>query len=63
MLPAMSRQEYRAAIGQSDVFLDSIGWSGCNTIFEALIHDLPIVTMPRLLMVAVTERRSLTPSV
>ena len=24
--------------------LDSIGWSGCNSILESLVHDLPIVT-------------------
>jgi predicted O-linked N-acetylglucosamine transferase (SPINDLY family) len=23
--------------------LDSIGWSGCNSILESLAHDLPIV--------------------
>jgi len=23
--------------------LDSIGWSGCNSILESLVHDLPIV--------------------
>jgi len=26
------------------VFLDSIGWSGCNSALESLAHDLPIVT-------------------
>jgi predicted O-linked N-acetylglucosamine transferase (SPINDLY family) len=25
--------------------LDSIGWSGCNSTLESLVHDLPIVTM------------------
>ena len=28
----------------ADLFLDSLGWSGCNTTFEALAHDLPVVT-------------------
>jgi predicted O-linked N-acetylglucosamine transferase (SPINDLY family) len=27
------------------VFLDSIGWSGCNSTLEALVYDLPIVTL------------------
>jgi predicted O-linked N-acetylglucosamine transferase (SPINDLY family) len=26
------------------VVLDSIGWSGCNSILESLVHNLPIVT-------------------
>jgi len=30
-----------AAIGQCDVVLDSIGWSGCNSILESLVHNLP----------------------
>jgi predicted O-linked N-acetylglucosamine transferase (SPINDLY family) len=34
----------------ADVFLDSLGWSGCNTTLEALANDLPIVTMPGELM-------------
>ena len=33
-----------------DVFLDSIGWSGCNTTLEAIAYDLPIVTLPTDLM-------------
>ena len=30
----------------ADIFLDSIGWSGCNSTFEAIQCDLPIVTLP-----------------
>jgi protein O-GlcNAc transferase len=30
----------------SDVFLDSIGWSGCNSALECLDASLPIVTWP-----------------
>jgi len=33
-----------AAAGLSDVFLDSIGWSGCNSALECLTQALPIVT-------------------
>ena len=29
-----------------DLFLDSIGWSGCNTTLEAIACDLPVVTLP-----------------
>ena len=34
----------------ADVFLDSIGWSGNNTAFEAIACNLPIVTFPGKLM-------------
>ena len=44
-LSRLNQSQFVAAIGQSDVFLDSIGWSGCNSALESLAHDLPIVTM------------------
>jgi predicted O-linked N-acetylglucosamine transferase (SPINDLY family) len=44
-LPPMSMSRF-AAIGRiADVFLDSLGWSGCNSTLEALAGDLPVVTM------------------
>ncbi len=49
-LTGMSLSKFVAAIGQCDVFLDSIGWSGCNSALESLPHSLPIVTMPGTLM-------------
>jgi predicted O-linked N-acetylglucosamine transferase (SPINDLY family) len=49
-LPRLGADRFIAAIGQCDVFLDSIGWSGCNSTLEGLAHDLPIVTMPGALM-------------
>jgi predicted O-linked N-acetylglucosamine transferase (SPINDLY family) len=49
-VPRMSPQRFVAAIGQCDIVLDSIGWSGCNSTLEGLQHDLPIVTMPGALM-------------
>jgi predicted O-linked N-acetylglucosamine transferase (SPINDLY family) len=45
-LPRMSADEHLAAIGCADVVLDSIGWSGCNSLLDALVHALPIVTLP-----------------
>jgi predicted O-linked N-acetylglucosamine transferase (SPINDLY family) len=39
-----------AAIGQCDIVLDSIGWSGGNSTLESLHHGLPIVTMTAPLM-------------
>ncbi|BBK40933.1 hypothetical protein STVA_09530 [Allostella vacuolata] len=34
----------------ADVFLDSLGWSGCNSTLEALEAGVPVVTMPGTLM-------------
>jgi predicted O-linked N-acetylglucosamine transferase (SPINDLY family) len=44
-LPRLTPDRFAAAIGQCDVVLDSIGWSGCNSILESLVHNLPIVTL------------------
>jgi protein O-GlcNAc transferase len=50
ILPRLERHRFQAALGHSDIFLDSIGWSGCNTTLESLPFDLPIVTMAGPLM-------------
>jgi protein O-GlcNAc transferase len=50
MLPHLDEAHYRTLNQLADVFLDSIGWSGCNSTLEALACDLPIVTMPGRLM-------------
>ena len=44
-LPRLAPDRFVAAIGQCDVVLDSIGWSGCNSILESLAHNVPIVTL------------------
>jgi protein O-GlcNAc transferase len=49
-LPPLDQQQFIDAVGQCDVVLDSIGWSGCNSTLEGLVHDLPIVTMTGTLM-------------
>ena len=49
-LPRLDQFEFLAATRQCHVFLDSIGWSGCNSTLESLLYDLPIVTMPGPLM-------------
>jgi predicted O-linked N-acetylglucosamine transferase (SPINDLY family) len=49
-LPRMSLNKFVAAAGLCDIFLDSIGWSGCNSALESLQHDLPIVTLRGALM-------------
>jgi protein O-GlcNAc transferase len=49
-LPRLDEGKYSALNALSDIFLDSIGWSGCNSALEAIAHDLPIVTLPGKLM-------------
>jgi predicted O-linked N-acetylglucosamine transferase (SPINDLY family) len=49
-IPLLEQHWYVAATAHADIVLDSIGWSGCNSILETLPHDLPIVTMQGTLM-------------
>src|ERR1035437_951661 len=49
-LPRLAPDRFVAAIGQCDIVLDSIGWSGCNSILESLVHNVPIVTLAGELM-------------
>lgn len=49
-LPKLSPREFEEVTCLMDVFLDSLGWSGCNSSLEALAHDLPIVTFPGMMM-------------
>ena len=50
MLNTLNPSQFVAAINQCDIFLDSIGWSGCNSTMESLACNLPIVTTPGPLM-------------
>jgi len=50
VLDRLNQSQFVAAIGQCDIFLDSIGWSGCNSALESLPHNLPIVTVRGALM-------------
>jgi predicted O-linked N-acetylglucosamine transferase (SPINDLY family) len=43
-LPRLAPDRFIAAISRCDVVLDSIGWSGCNSILESLACNVPIVT-------------------
>jgi len=49
-LARLAPERFAAAIGSCNIVLDSIGWSGCNSILESLAHDLPIVTLAGELM-------------
>lgn len=43
-LPRMDAATHRGAMAHADLVLDSIGWSGCNSLVEAIGLGLPIVT-------------------
>lgn len=49
-LPRLDSERYHAINRLSDIYLDSIGWSGGNTTLEAIAGDLPVVTLPGELM-------------
>ena len=44
--PGLAHDAFLALLASSDVFLDTIGWSGGHTTLEALATDLPVVTWP-----------------
>ena len=50
LTPPVPHTAFPALLRAADVFLDSIGWSGCNSTLEALACDLPVVTTPTALM-------------
>jgi predicted O-linked N-acetylglucosamine transferase (SPINDLY family) len=45
VLPHLPLAHFHGAMACCDVFLDSIGWSGCNSTLESLGRDMPIVTL------------------
>lgn len=49
-LPGLSSPDYFNLLHLSDVFLDTIGWSGGFTSLDAIACGLPIVTLPGELM-------------
>jgi predicted O-linked N-acetylglucosamine transferase (SPINDLY family) len=50
ILPPLPPELYEALNRLADVYLDTIGWSGCNSVLEALSSHLPVVTLPTRLM-------------
>ena len=44
--PPMDPAQFAVAMVKTDIVLDSLGWSGCNSLVEALALGLPVVTMP-----------------
>jgi predicted O-linked N-acetylglucosamine transferase (SPINDLY family) len=45
-VPFMDAEGFMGMTAIADVFLDSISWNGCNSSFEAIAYDVPIVTLP-----------------
>jgi protein O-GlcNAc transferase len=45
-LPRQDREGYVNLNLVSDIFLDTLGWSGGNTSLEAIAYGLPVVTFP-----------------
>src|SRR5258706_6169264 len=73
LLSPMATADFMGVAGLSDVFLDSMGWSGYNSTLECLACSLPIVTWPSafmrgrhsyaiLRMLGVTETIAASPS-
>jgi protein O-GlcNAc transferase len=46
VVPEAPAPIHRARVGCADVLLDSPGWSGCNSMLDALVHGVPVVTWP-----------------
>ena len=44
VLPRMDGSTFHAVARLSDIFLDSIGWSGCNSALECMSCGLPAIT-------------------
>ena len=50
LIPKMDSAQYKQMNLLADIFLDSIGWSGCNSTIEAIECGLPLITLPGNLM-------------
>ena len=46
VVPPLPQAEYLGLNDVCDVYLDSVGWSGGNTTYEAILAGLPVVTRP-----------------
>jgi len=44
MLPRVDNSTFQAVARISDIYLDSIEWSGCNTTLESMVCALPAIT-------------------
>jgi len=46
MLPRLGKAEFCYVNEHADIMLDTCFWSGCNTTFETLVHQTPVITLP-----------------
>ena len=42
----LDSESFAGVTALADVFLDSVGWSGCNSSLEAIAQNMPILTLP-----------------
>ncbi|WP_322703267.1 tetratricopeptide repeat protein [Nostoc sp. DedQUE04] len=49
-LSFLNDRKFAGTTAIANVFLDSIGWSGCNSTLESIAHNIPVVTLPGELM-------------
>jgi protein O-GlcNAc transferase len=49
-LPFLEESYYSSLYRLTDIFLDPIGWSGCNSVLHAIAYNVPVVTFPGGLM-------------
>ncbi|MEH1809505.1 tetratricopeptide repeat protein [Nostoc sp.] len=49
-LSELNNRKFAGTTALADVFLDSIGWSGCNSTLESIAHNIPVVSLPGELM-------------
>ena len=49
-LPPQTQSRFLGLTKIMDLFLDTIGWSGCNSVLDAIEMNLPIITLPGELM-------------
>ncbi|MEH2057468.1 MAG: tetratricopeptide repeat protein [Nostoc sp.] len=49
-LSSLNDRKFAGTTALADIFLDSIGWSGCNSTLESIAHNIPVVTLPGELM-------------
>ena len=45
-LPQLKARKFSGTAAIADVFLDSLGWSGCNSTLESIVHNVPVITLP-----------------
>ena len=50
ILPRLSSEDFAGLLSITNIFLDNIDWSGCNSTLESINFNIPIITLPGKLM-------------